>query len=86
MCVGGGRKYAARFRYTSNSTSVFVELAPTHTPKAKELFAWLEAGESVARAEWQSSKAAQGNSGRHESEQNLKVYPTDESTGSATQE
>ena len=82
----GSRRVAARYGYTRNYTSTFVELKPGCTPNAQELYDWLESCESVVRVEWQTSKTSQGNVGRHESEQNIKVYPKAESAGYATHE
>ena len=77
---------ATRFRYKSrNSRSAFVELAPTCVATPDLLYEWLDACHGlVERVEWQSSKASQGNIGKHTSDCNIKVIPTHERAGSAT--
>ena len=52
---------------------------------SEQLYVWLIACHLVECVEWQTSKASQGNVGRHASQRNMKVFPKGECAGSATQ-
>ena len=83
---GGSRCLKDRFRYANPETRCgFVELALDYQPTSEQLFELLQGCPLVERVEWQRSKTSQGNVGKHESEQNIKVFPKRNLPGPARQ-
>ena len=84
----GSRRLKQRFEYRENSRSAFVELHrfwyPPKEEGPQEFKRLLEAVPGVERVEWQTTKASQGDVGKHYCQQNLLVYSSIPGPGSAS--